>query len=309
MIRLKTLTTRRQLAVLAVTAAIARPATARVKKGICSVIFPKGMPAADRFRETRNAGFEGIEIRLCEEVTLSSTPDEVKRVGDEARKAGVAISAMWVSQGLSDNPLNHASPQVRQAGVAIIGTAIGFAAYVNCPALLLVPGRLGNGPKFITGYQDTWTRVTAELKKLVPHAAKAKVILGPENAWNKFLVSPLEMRSFVDQIKSPWVQAFFDAGNVMQFGYPQDWILTLGSRMKNVHLKDYKLSARSEQGRFVNLLEGDVDWEEVMAAIIKVGYQGFVAPEYSYDANDPDRVRKLSKLTGKILAMARFATR
>jgi len=123
--------TRRQLAALTVTAVVARPAAARVKKGICSIIFPKGMPAADRFRETRNAGFEGIEIRLGEEVTLSSTPDEVKRVGDEARKAGVTISAMWVSQGLSDHPLNHASPQVRQAGVKVIDTAIDFAAYLN----------------------------------------------------------------------------------------------------------------------------------------------------------------------------------
>jgi len=295
--------TRREFTALSAAAAV--PAAAGAwKKSICSIIFPPAMPPAERFRETRNAGFEGIEIRLGEEVKLASSADEVKRVGDDARKARVAISALWVSEGLGDHPLNHASPEVRAQGRAAIARAIEFAAHLSCPALLLVPGRLGSGAKFQVGYQETWERVTAELKQLLPAAARAKVILGPENVWNKFLVSPLEMRSFVDQFRSPWLQSFFDIGNVMQFGYPQDWILTLGGRIRNVHLKDYKLSSRAEQGRFVGLLEGDVDWKETMAALARTGYRGFIAPEYGRDAGDPDQLKKLSALTDKILAMA-----
>jgi hexulose-6-phosphate isomerase len=90
----------------------------------------------------------------------------------------------------------------------------------------------------------------------------------------------------------------------MQFGYPQDWILTLGQRIKRVHAKDYKLSTRAEQGRFVDLLEGDVDWKEVMAALKKVGYSGFISPEYSYDSNDAAQLRRLSEKLDRILAMA-----
>jgi L-ribulose-5-phosphate 3-epimerase len=294
--------TRRQFTVLGAVAAAPPPGS--WKKSICSIIFPSGLPPAERFRQTRNAGFEGLEIRMGEEVKLASSAEEVKRIGDEARKAGVTISALWVSEGLGDHPLNHASAEVRAAGRVAIAKAIEFATYLACPALLIVPGRLGAGPKFQVGYQETWERVTSELKEVLPRAASAKVILGPENVWNKFLVSPLEMRSFVDQFRSPWLQSFFDVGNVMQFGYPQDWILTLGGRIKNVHLKDYKLSTRAEQGRFVNLLEGDVDWKEVMAALAKVGYRGFLAPEYSHDPGDPDRLKKLSVLTDKILAFA-----
>jgi L-ribulose-5-phosphate 3-epimerase len=296
--------TRRDFVGATAGAAMAHPPNTSFRKSICSIIFPAGMPPRERFQQTRNAGFEGIEIRLGEEVKLSSSADDVKRIGEEARKAGVAISALWVSEGLSDNPLNDPAAEVRAKGAEAIGKAIEFATYLNTPALLLVPGRLGNGAKFRIGYQDTWDRVTAELKKLLPQASRAKVILGPENVWNKFLVSPLEMRSFVDQFRSPWLQAFFDVGNVMQFGYPQDWILTLGRRTKNVHLKDYKLSARAEQGRFVDLLQGDVDWKEVMAALVKVGYQGFIGPEYGYDANNPGRLKQLSSLTDQILAMA-----
>ena len=112
------------------------------------------------------------------------------------------------------------------------------------------------------------------------------------------------MRAFVDQFQSPWLQTHFDIGNVMQYGYPQDWILTLGPRIRRLHAKDYKLSERAEQGRFVDLLEGDVQWKEVMAALNKTGYRGFISPEYSYNAQEPDRIKKISKALDQILEMA-----
>jgi hexulose-6-phosphate isomerase len=188
--------------------------------------------------------------------------------------------------------------------VETVKRAIDIAAAVRCEALLLVPGRLGDGGKLRVGYQDTWDRVSAELKKVVPYAEQKRVCVTQENVWNKFLVSPLEMRTFIDQFRSPWIQTHFDVGNVMQFGYPQDWIATLGPRIRRLHLKDYKLSARAEQGRFVKLLEGDVDWREVMAALGKAGYRGFVSPEYGHDPSDPDQLKRLSAATDKILEMA-----
>ena len=79
------------------------------------------------------------------------------------------------------------------------------------------------------------------------------------------------MRDFVDQFSGKPVGVHFDAGNVMQYGYPQDWILALGSRIRRVHFKDYKLAARGSQGGFVPLGEGDVQWDAVMAALRQVG--------------------------------------
>ena len=273
-------------------------------KSICSVIFPNRMPHSEKFKLAANAGFKGIEIRFGEEVPLDSSAEKVKQIGDDALKAGVKIASMWVSEPLASHPLNSPDAATRAEGVQAIRKAIEFATHLNCGALLLVPGRLGSGPRFQVGYQDTWTRFTNELQKLLPDAERARVLLTPENVWNKFLVSPLEMRAFVDQFHSPWLQTHFDIGNVMQFGYPQDWILTLGPRIKRIHVKDYKLSARAEQGRFVDLLQGDVDWKQVMAALVKVGYRGFLSPEIGYDPNDPDKLRKVSEALDTILAMA-----
>lgn len=258
---------------------------------------------AEKFRQAKTAGFEGVEVRFGNEIPMSLSPGEVKRIGDAAREAGVQIASMWVSEPLHTNPLNSPDAAVRARGVDGIKQAIEFATYLNCGALLLYPCRLGNGAKFEVGYQDTWNRVTEELHKAIPSAEQAKVCLTPENVWNKFLLSPLEMRAFVDQFHSPWLQTHFDVGNVMQYGYPQDWILTLGPRIKRVHLKDYKLSNRTEQGHFCDLLEGDVDWKQVMAAFTKVGYHGFLSPEIGNEANDPDKLRKVSAAWDRILAM------
>jgi hexulose-6-phosphate isomerase len=273
-------------------------------KSICGGIFPREMPLAEQFRRAREAGFRGIEIRLGDELKPDSTRADAERTGDAARKAGVAMASIWVSNAIAATPLNHPDATVRAQGAAVIHKAIDLCRWAGCGAILIVPGRLGDGPRFRYSYQDTWNRVSGELRQCLAHAAEARVCLTPENVWNKFLLSPLEMRAFVDQFESPWLQAHFDIGNVMQFGYPEDWIATLGRRIKRVHVKDYKVSARAGEGRFVDLLDGDVDWAAVMGALKKSGYRGFVSPETGHRAGDPDQLRKVSAALDTILAMA-----
>jgi len=284
-------------------ALVTPPPSSRYIKSICAVIFPPGISYAECFTRAKSAGFDGVEIQLGRDLTIESTADQVKRIGDAARKAKVAVASLWGSATLRASPLNSPDPAVRARGVQVIRKMIEFAGYLDCGALLLVPARIGTGAQFEVGYEVTWERCTSELKKILPDAERAKVLLTPENVWNKFLVSPLEMRQFIDQFQSPWVQAHFDVGNVMQFGYPEDWIATLERRIKRVHVKDYKLSTRDEQGRFVELLAGDVNWKEVMTALGKTGYAGFLSPEIGHDPRDPEQLQKVSRALDKILTM------
>ena len=296
---------RRHFLALGAAAALpAQPQSPRFIKSICSIIFPSQMPVTEKFRQAKNAGFEAIELRFGEEISPSLSADEVKRIGDAAHQAGVQIASMWMGGAFRSNPINSPDPAVRVKSLEGLKQGLDFAKNLNCGATLLYLCRLGDGPKLIYGYEDTWNRVTGELPKAIPWAEEAKVCLTPENVWNKFILSPVEMRTFIDQFHSPWIQSHFDVGNVMQYGYPQDWILTLGPRIKRVHLKDYKLAKGYEQGKFADLLEGDVDWKAVMAAFVKIGYRGFMSPEIGHDANDPDKPRKVSDAFDKILAMA-----
>jgi L-ribulose-5-phosphate 3-epimerase len=276
----------------------------RFTKGICSIIFPKEMPRPECFAQARSAGFDAIEVAVGTDFSLDITRDDARRLAGSAEKAGIRIATLWVSEPLHQNPLNAADPAVRARGVDAIRRAIAIATDLNCGAVLLYAVRLGNGPKLEYGSQETWDRYTSELTKVIPEAERAKVFLNPENVSNKFLLSPLEMRSFVDQFHSSWVGAHFDTGNVMPYGYPEDWILTLGQRIKRIHFKDYKLASRSEPGRSVDLLQGDVNWKAVMAALVKIGYNGFISPEISRNPNQPDQLKQVSAALDKILAMA-----
>ena len=128
-----------------------------------------------------------------------------------------------------------------------------------------------------TSYRDAWTRSQREIRKLVPLAAELKVVIALEEVWNKFLLSPIEMATYIDEFRSPWVKAWFDVGNVVLYGYPQDWIRTLGKRIVKVHLKDFK---RTDDGySWVNLGDGDVDWPAVRKAFAEVGYAGSAVTE------------------------------
>jgi hexulose-6-phosphate isomerase len=130
----------------------------------------------------------------------------------------------------------------------------------------------------VVPYHDAWLRALDFIKPAVPVAEKAGVTICIENVWNKFLLSALEMRDFIDSFGSDRVGAYFDVGNALAFGYPEHWIQTLGSRIKRVHFKDYRRNVGSADG-FCDLLSGDVDWPAVMEALKKASYSGWVAAE------------------------------
>ncbi|MGZ7084109.1 MAG: sugar phosphate isomerase/epimerase family protein, partial [Candidatus Angelobacter sp.] len=137
----------------------------------------------------------------------------------------------------------------------------------------------------------------AEIKKMIPLAEKLKVIIAVEEVWNKFLQSPLEFAHYVDQFQSPWVRAYFDVGNVVINGYPQDWIRTLDKRIVKLHLKDFKFQKRMAE--FVPLREGEIDWKEVHKALAEIGYNGTATVELP--AGDEAYLREVSHRVDLIL--------
>ena len=110
---------------------------------------------------------------------------------------------------------------------------------------------------------------------MIPLAEELQVTIAVENVWNKFLLSPLEFARYIDAFDSSRVRAYFDVGNVIIYGFAQDWILTLGSRIAKIHLKDFK---RSDY-QWMPLGEGDVNWPRVSEALVKIGYTGYLTPE------------------------------
>ena len=152
-------------------------------------------------------------------------------------------------------------------------TSLRNAKLWRSEAVLLVPAVVN--PQ--TSYRDAWTRSQEQIRKLIPLAAEAKTVIAIEEVWNKFLLSPLEMQSYIRDLQSPWIKAWFDVGNVLLYGYPQDWIRTLGKSIVKLHVKDFK---RKKDGyEWVNLGDGDADWTEVRKALAEIGYFGSAIAE------------------------------
>ncbi len=126
----------------------------------------------------------------------------------------------------------------------------------------------------VIDYEVAYDRALQGLTELAPFAESHGVIIGVENIWNKFLLSPLEMRGFIDAVNSPFVGVWLDVANMLMFGYPEQWIRILNARIKKVHFKDFRRGVNSLHG-FVDLLAGDVDWKAVRAALEAVGYSGW----------------------------------
>ena len=262
------------------------PAALPIKKGILLDMLPANLSYADRLRLAREIGFEVLQA--------PTQPDEHK--AEELKKAADAAEIRIDSVMNMDHwkyPLSSDDPAVVEKSLAGIRTSLHNAKLWGSDVVLLVPAVLD--PQ--TSYRDAWTRSQREIRKLLPLAEELKVVIAIEEVWNRFLLSPLEMASYIDEFQSPWVKAWFDVGNVVLYGYPQDWIRTLGPRIVKVHLKDFKRNKDSYA--WVNLGEGDIDWAAVREAFAAIHYTGSATVELP--AGDEAYLRDVSRRVDTLL--------
>jgi hexulose-6-phosphate isomerase len=239
-----------------------------MKKAIWTGGFPDGTPMERRFALAREAGFDGVELVVDEK--LVEADGELRGLAELARRTVPVHSLMC---GFSRR-LGSPDPAERPAALEAVKRAIRAARLLGADTVLVIPAVV---TERVT-YQQAWELGQAGLRALLPTAEHYGVCLAVENVWNRFLLSPLEMRAFVDGLGHPLVRVYFDVGNVLAWGYPEQWIDLLGERIRRVHLKDFSTRVGNIDG-FVQLLEGDVAWPAVMAALRRVGYDSFLTSE------------------------------
>lgn len=268
----------------------------KIKKGINIWSFDQSLPIEECMRMAKDAGFEGIELALSAngELSVASSDEDVLAIKNKAEEIGIIICSL--ATGLYwQYSLTANREDIREKAKKLVKRQLDVAALLGVDCILVCPGTVGvdfrpedvvpdaANIEFFAGseiidYDVAYERAQSALIELAPYAQEKGVIIGIENIWNKFLLSPLEMRDFLDEIGSPYVQAFLDVGNMVLFGYPQHWIKILGKRIKKVHLKDFRRDAKGLAG-FVDLLAGDVDWAAVVDAFEAIGYEGWASAE------------------------------
>ena len=257
-----------------------------IKKGLVFDMLPAKLSYAERMKLARDVGFEVVQA--------PTTPDE--HVAEEIKKAADGANIRIDSVMNMDHwkyPLSSGDAAVVEKSLAGMRTSLHNAKLWGSDTVLLVPAVVT--PQ--TPYRDAWTRSQTQIRKLLPLAEELKIVIAIEEVWNKFLLSPLEMAKYIGEFQSPWIQAWFDVGNVVLYGYPQDWIRTLGKGIAKVHLKDFK---RKKDGyEWVNLGDGDMDWEAVRAAFRDIGYAGSATVEL--EGGDEAYLRDVSRRVDRLL--------
>ena len=260
-----------------------------MKKGICLGSLPGGERSLEeRLKLAKDAGFDGVEPG-----TLASV-EQRERLKAAAEATGIEIPSI-MNQAHWGSPLSDADPIVREKSLQGMRDSLDTAVALGADTVLLVPAVVNEK----TSYEDAWARSVQEIKKLLSLAAERDVVIAVENVWNKFLLSPIEFAKYVDDFDSRYLAAYFDVGNIVLYGYPEQWIRSLGHRICKVHVKGFHAGQRA----FVGLLEGTIDWAAVMRSLMDVGYNGYVTAELGVNSSDPEGgVRKISEDMDHIFA-------
>ena len=210
-----------------------------MKKGINIWTFPHQADLRRCMTLAREAGFEGIELAYALEGPIGpdSTSEDMRAIVQLAAEVGIEISSLATGVLWRFNLVSEDEGE-REAAKAHIRKELELAGALEVDTALVVPGFTGPfqaGPPVVSDYTAAYDRALEALRELGPVAEANGVYIGVENVWNKFLGSPIEMRDFVDRVGHPYVQCYFDVGNVLRTGYPEHWIRVLGSRIKKVH--------------------------------------------------------------------------
>ena len=287
--------TRRSL--LSTTAALAATPLAAanrlpIKKGVLVSMMPEKLTYREKLQMAKDVGFDAVEGQTLED------PAEVDALRKASEQTGMKIHSV-MNMAHWNFPLSSPDPAAVEKSMKGMETSLENAAAWGADTVLLVPAVVNDTVR----YSEAYSRSVVQIKKLIPKAEKLKVKICIENVWNKFLLSPMEFAQYVDGFQSPYVAAYFDVGNILLYGYPQDWIRTLGKRIAKVHFKDFKNQSnaliKKRVPEFVDLREGDLNWKEVHKAFSEIGYQSYATVELA--RGDAKYLREVSNRVDLIL--------
>ena len=88
----------------------------------------------------------------------------------------------------------------------------------------------------------------------------------------------------------------------MLYGYPQDWIRTLGDRIVKLHIKDFSFrrDQKNSVAKWQSLGEGDIDWPAIYSALRDIGYKGTATVEL--EGGDAGALKEICRRLNLILS-------
>lgn len=236
------------------------------------------------FQQVKQAGFDGIELNVDAEgfskhsLTLNITDQKLSEIKALSQKFDLPVVS--ISTSMLAHYMGSPDEEEIEKAKEIIKCQLRCAKFLGAGGILVVPGGVTQQKSFAKAFQ-TSKRTLEELSDLI---TEYKINVGVENVWNGFFMSPFDMKSFIEDLDCKYIGAYYDVGNVIAFSWSEYWINVLGSRIKNIHVKDFKRNASiNSGGSFVGLMNGDVNWEKVNHAIKRTGFDGYLTAEVFFE--------------------------
>ncbi len=254
-----------------------KPEEKRIKKAVKYHMITEKLSVLDKFKLLADLGFDGTEIHVTTKVDRNEVRQAIEATGVQVH--GFLNSSKLDLTGAIDN-----------------------AKFYGASSVLVVAGRVDKN----NSYDKVYAEQQKRLRVALPYAEKQGIKLLIENVWNNFLLSPLEMARFLDELESPAIGAYFDVGNVVRFGWPDQWIKILGKRIGKLDIKEYsrkkQMSEGLRKGFQVEIGEGDCDWPAVRKALNQIGYtDGWATAEVR--GGDRKRLADIAERMDDVLAL------
>lgn len=271
-----------------------------MKLGVNQFCWPMSWSVGEVLRSAAKLGYERMEICFTAAdgatpgggvtdaldisgyhnplLNMHSTEAEIRTLGHMAEDCGISIGSVGGIVSFSIYPLTAEDEVTAEKSEYALKKMLDGARILGASTILVIPGMLTEEMDYPAAYD----RVQERLARLADYAPD--IDLAIENVWNNFLYSPLELNRLVDETGRSNLGIYFDVANAKRFGYPQQWIRTMGKRIKQVHLKDYRMSVDNING-FTNLLDGDVNYPEVVRALAETGFDGTAVVELTPPAH------------------------
>lgn len=262
--------------------------------GIYEKALPQDLTWAEKFKLTHELGFNFLEFSVDESdarlARLDWTRKQRKDFRDAMWETGSRINTMMLS-GHRKFPLGSKDPKIRERSLEMMRKAIDLAVDLGIRNIQLA----GYDVFYEEKTNDSRELFVENLRKCVNMASQKLVMLSIETMDDPFINSIGKVHQYQKQIRSPWLQAYPDLGNLSAWpenNVPEEFENYLQD-IAAIHLKDTEAVTPTSKGKFKDVAfgEGCVDFTGLLRLLARLQYSGSYTIEmWSGDNHVPDPI-------------------
>jgi inosose dehydratase len=227
----------------------------------------------EALKDISDAGYEGFELFDGNLAEYADRTDELRGLMDEL---GLQMVAVY-------SGANYIYPDILEDELSKIEDAARLAAQLGAVHLVV-----GGGAVRTAGIQEEdYRRLGEGLERTATLADETGLVASYHPHLGTCVESPEQLQKVFQYTGINFCPdtAHLQAGG----GDPAELISTYGDRIRYVHLKDY------EDGSFLPLGQGQLDFSEILGALRAVQYDGWITIELDSYEGSPREAAQISK--------------